>query len=239
MAIFERDDVRIHYEIHGDGFPILMLAPGGMRSSIPIWDNVPWNPITQLAPHYKVIAMDQRNAGQSTAPIRATDGWQVYTEDQLSLLDHLGIGQCHVAGMCIGGPFIMGLIEAAPERIASAVVFQTIGYHDNRDTFFQLFDGWAEEVKPAHAEVADADWEAFRNAMFGGEFLFNVSEDFVANCQTPMLVLMGTDVYHPEESSRRLAELAPNATLIETWKEPEHIDAAKAVVEEFLEAQTP
>ena len=74
MPVFERDNIRIYYEVHGEGFPVLLLAPGGMRSDIPIWENVPYNPIERLVPHYQVIAMDQRNAGRSTAPIAATDG---------------------------------------------------------------------------------------------------------------------------------------------------------------------
>ena len=40
MPVFERDDVCINYEIHGDGIPVLLLAPGGMRSSISIWEEV-------------------------------------------------------------------------------------------------------------------------------------------------------------------------------------------------------
>jgi pimeloyl-ACP methyl ester carboxylesterase len=68
MPIFKRDDVELYYEEHGAGFPILLIAPGGMRSAVAFWERTPWNPITQLAPRYRVIAMDQRNAGQSVAP---------------------------------------------------------------------------------------------------------------------------------------------------------------------------
>ncbi len=112
MPVFERDNIRVYYEVHGEGFPVLLLAPGGMQSSIPVWKNTPYDAIEQLAPHFQVIAMDQRNAGQSTAPIAATDGWQDYTDDQVALLDHLGIDRFHAAGMCIGGSFIMGLVES-------------------------------------------------------------------------------------------------------------------------------
>ena len=48
---------------------MLLFAPGGMRSAIPFWETQPWNPIEALSPHFRVIAMDQRNAGQSTAPV--------------------------------------------------------------------------------------------------------------------------------------------------------------------------
>ncbi|OGB94093.1 MAG: alpha/beta hydrolase [candidate division NC10 bacterium RIFCSPLOWO2_02_FULL_66_22] len=239
MPIFTRDDIELSYEEHGAGFPVLLIAPGGMRSAVSFWEKTPWNPIEHLSPNYRVIAMDQRNAGRSVAPVRATDSWHVYTADQLALLDHLGVDRFHVAGMCIGGPYIMGLIQAASQRVASAVVFQTIGLDDNRQVFFELFDSWANELKPTRSEVSEATWESFKQSMFSGDFLFNVSRAFVSRCQTPLLVLLGNDLYHPESSSREVAALAPNATLIEHWKEPEHQPAAKKTVEEFLAKHTP
>ncbi len=239
MPIFERDDTSIYYEEQGSGFPILLIAPGGMRSAIPFWKSAPWNPIEQLSGDYRVIAMDQRNAGKSTAPVRARDSWHVYTEDQLALMDHLGVDRFHVAGMCIGGPYCMGLVQSAPDRIASVVLFQTIGLHENRDAFFAMFDDWAKDLKPDRPEVAESDWSTFRQSMYGGEFLLNVSREFVAECQTPLVVLCGNDLYHPETTSREIAELAPNAQFIEHWKEGEDQVAAQARVVSFLAANTP
>ena len=239
MPTFVRDDVSIYYEEHGSGFPLLLIAPGGMRSTIDAWSNGPWDPIEHLRSSYRVIAMDQRNAGRSTAPIRASDSWHVYTEDQLALMDHLGVESFHVAGMCIGGPYCMGLIEAAPERVASAVLFQTIGLSDNRQAFFDMFDSWADDLKTSRDDVDPAAWEAFKQAMYGGDFLLNVSRDFVAACSTPLLVLCGKDLYHPEVTSREIAELAPLAQFIEYWKEPEHQAAAQGAVLEFLATNTP
>ena len=172
-------------------------------------------------------------------PIRATDGWRVYTEDQLALLDHLGVSRFHVAGMCIGGSYIMGLIQAAPQRVASAVLFQPIGIDGNRQAFFDMYDGWAKEQQAAHPEANAATWEAFKQNMYGADFVFSVSRDFVKGCHTPLLVLLGNDLYHPQTTSREVASLAPNATLIERWREPEHHAAAQAAVERFLAAHTP
>ena len=239
MPFFEHHDAQIYYEVHGDGYPLLLIAPGGMRSSIPFWEKAPWNPIQQLSARYQVIAMDQRNAGQSTAPVTGAENWQTFTTDQLALLDHLGVDNFHVAGMCIGGPYIMGLIEAAAERVSSAVIFQTIGLADNRDAFYELFDGWAAELKSTYPEVNEGQWQDFKRAMFGGEFLFNVSEEFVRDCKTPLLVLMGNDLYHPAETSRKIAELASNVTFIEDWKEPTFHEMAKTAVEKFLSQYTP
>jgi pimeloyl-ACP methyl ester carboxylesterase len=239
MPIFARGDLKLYYEEQGRGFPLLLIAPGGMRSAVSFWEKTPWNPIAQLSPHYRVIAMDQRNAGQSVAPIRATDSWRVYTDDQLALLDHLGVERFHVAGMCIGGSYCMGLIHAAPQRVASAVLFQPIGLANNRHAFFEMFDGWATELKAAHSEASESAWEAFKTAMYGGDFLFSVSREFVARCQTPLLVLLGNDLYHPEATSREIVALAPHATLIEHWKEPAYQPAAQQAIERFLAEHTP
>ena len=76
--------------------------------------------------------------------------------------------------------------------------------------------------------------------MYGGDrFLFNLDEAFVAACQTPLLVLKGNDLYHPAASSLRVAELAPNAQLIEEWKqEPQRSEAMGAMMH-FLAEHTP
>ncbi len=234
MPYFVQDRARIYFEDSGAGFPLLLIAPGGMKSAIPLWENAPWDPAAQLSGEFRVIAMDQRNAGRSTAPVAAEDSWHVYTADQLGLMDHLGIERFHVAGMCIGGAYAMSLIQAAPERIASAVLFQPIGLEANRDAFYAMFNGWAEDLKRGRAELDDGALTAFRETMYGGDFMFSVGRDFAAGVATPLLVLLGNDLYHPASISRQLVELAHKAELIEHWKEAEHQPAAKAKVLQFL-----
>lgn len=236
MSLFERDGIKIHYEEQGEGFPILTIAPGGMRSSISAWSRAPWRPLERLTHRYRVIAMDQRNAGASFAPVAADDGWDVYTTDQLALMDHLGVDRFGVVGMCIGGSYITGLIRAAGERVAAALMMQPIGLENNRQAFYDMFDAWAADIAERHPE-ADADtWKAFRENMFGGDFMFNATREQIAAIDTPLLVLRGDDLYHPSATSRAVAELAKNARLVENWKEDEHVeDAHEAIVGFFGE----
>ncbi len=237
MAYFNRGDVSIYYEVHGEGFPVLLIAPGGMRSTIELWGDGPFNPVETLSGHFRVIAMDQRNAGRSTAPVSASDGWHTYTEDQIALLDHLGVDQAHLMGACIGGPYVLGVIQAAPDRVASAVLQQSIGYDGNREIFYAMFQGWADAIEGEHPEADEEAWRSFRSNMYDGDFDFNVGRDFVKSCATPLLVLMGDDAYHPQAISRAIAASAPNAVLIEQWKSPE--DSAAAKVTGFMQAHTP
>lgn len=224
---------RIHFTEAGDpdGPPVLLIAPGGMRSTFDKWTGRPWDPLQRLS-GFRVIAMDQRNAGRSTAPIRPGEGWDSYTADQLALMDHLGIDRFQVIGMCIGGAYIMGLLRAAPGRVQSATMFQPIGLDNNRTIFYELFDRWGDTLRDQHP---DADWDAFRHAMFGGDFLFNASRAHVSACRTPILLLRGDDPYHPASISDEIAALAPDTvTMIRDWKSPEDADAADPIIQGFL-----
>ena len=107
MPSFAHHGASIYYEEFGQGFPILTFAPAGLQSTIAVWHrpSAPVNPITEFSADFRVIALDQRNAGgQSHAPITAQDGWHTYMADHIALLDHLEIDQCHLYGQCIGGP---------------------------------------------------------------------------------------------------------------------------------------
>ena len=78
MSVFEKDGTSIYYEEAGEGPAILLIAPGGMKSSIQAWSAAPWNPLDELQGSFRVIAMDQRNAGKSKGTIDAEDGWHSY-----------------------------------------------------------------------------------------------------------------------------------------------------------------
>src|SRR5216684_76262 len=117
MPTFERDGISLYYEEYGSGYPLLLFAPGGMRSSIEFWPKSPFDPTAALASEFRVIAMDQRNAGQSRAPLAPSDGWETYASDHQALLDHLGIARTHVMGGCIGSSYCLGLIKLSPERV--------------------------------------------------------------------------------------------------------------------------
>ena len=239
MPTFTRDDATIYYEEYGSGYPLLLFAPGGMRSTIAFWHRSPFDPTAALAYAFRVIAMDQRNAGASRGPI-GDDGWPTYTADHVALLDHLGIARCHVMGGCIGSSYALGICAAAPGRITAAVLQNPIGLSaDNRDEFRTMFDEWAGEIAPAHPEADDATMVAFRERLFGGDFVFSVSRDYVRGCPVPLLVLPGDDAFHPEATAREIAALAPQAELVPTWRGPAVIDGTVRRVRDFLTAHTP
>src|SRR5271155_3309274 len=127
---YEKGPVRIHYEEAGSGFPLLLIAGGGLNSNISgLISGSPFNPIEEFKGEYRCIFADLRNAngGQSSGPLEIDRPWDAYADDQLGLLDHLGIDKFMVLGFCIGGPFIWNLLRRAPDRIAAAVLAQPSG----------------------------------------------------------------------------------------------------------------
>jgi pimeloyl-ACP methyl ester carboxylesterase len=234
MASFEHEGSTLAYEVRGSGPAVLALAPGGMRSATALWDNAPFNPLSVLSDRFTVISMDQRNAGASRGPVREDDGWGSFLEDQLALLDHLGIGRCAALGMCIGGPYVMNLLRAQPERFYAGVLLQPIGLDNNHDAFLGMVDSWAEALLPERPDLSPETLTGLRDRMFSKDFLFAVSEEDVRRCPVPLQIMLGKDLFHPESTSRRIAELAPRAALIEAWKGEGEQEAAVAALRTFL-----
>src|SRR6202049_598262 len=105
MSFYEKGPVRIRYEQAGSGFPLLLIAGGGLNSTISGLTN-PFNAIGEFKGEYRCIAADLRNAnpGQSSGPLEIDRPWDSHADDQLGVMDHLGIGKVMVMGFCIGGP---------------------------------------------------------------------------------------------------------------------------------------
>ena len=242
MPTLQTNDAAIYYEQVGEGFPILAFAPAGLQSTIEVWSRpmAPINPIEEFAASFRVIVMDQRNAGgRSRAPIAADDGWHAYTADHIALLDHLGIDQCHLYGQCIGGSFIMSLLKTQPHRVASAVLAQPIGRVGPMPAQRSpRFEAWAASLSD-HAEATPAVLEAFYRNLYAPGFVYSADRTFVSGLATPCLVLAGNDEAHPFPISQELAKLLPNCDFITEWKTGPALVAAKSRVSAFLAKHTP
>ena len=242
MPIFKRGDVTLYFEEFGSGYPILLFAPGGMRSSIEFWHKSPFDPTVELAKDFRVIAMDQRNAGQSRAPVTASDGWETYAADHVALLDHLGIKSTPRDGR-----MHRRLVLARPhqgdsrsrQRGGAAAADRTVAA-ESRNVLSDVrrMGGGAEEGA-ARARCGGVPAVSRSDVRRSSDFVFNVSRDFVRKVQTPMLVLRGNDDYHPSETSDEIATIAPHAEIIHEWKTPATVGRTVERVRAFLKAHTP
>ncbi len=246
-SFYEKDGVRIHYEEVGSGFPLLLIAGGGLESTISALASGPFDPVAEFKGEYRCIAADLRNAnsGQSSGPLEIDRPWDSYTDDQLGLMDHLGIDKFMVMGFCIGGPFVWNLLRRAPDRVVAAVLAQPSGSRpEMRDLFYEgNMKNWGPALVARRPDLTMEVVDKFLTRMYrtDPDFVFTVTRDFVRHCQTPVLILPDDIPAHPYAVAMEAAMLAPNAEVsMFPWKEPkERIPLAVRQIRSFLRAHRP
>jgi pimeloyl-ACP methyl ester carboxylesterase len=248
MPTYQKGDVRIHYVEAGSGFPLLIISGGGLNSKISyLAERSPFNPIEEFKSEYRCIAMDLRNAngGQSSGPLEIERPWDAYSDDQLGLMDHLGIKEFLVLGFCIGGPMIWNLLKRAPSRIPAAVLAQPSGFRPEMPDLFydNNIKGWAPGLCASRPDITLEMVDKFLNKMYRAnpDFVFTVTRDFVRNCKTPVLVLPDDVPAHPYAVAVESARLAPNSEVsLYPWKDSKDtISQAVSHVRKFLRAHAP
>src|SRR5438876_2002844 len=248
MPFYERGPVRIHYEEVGSGSPLLLIPGGGLNSSFQSWQTAsPFKPMERYKDDFRCICADLRNAngGQSTGPLEIDRPWDAYTDDQLGVMDHLGVDKFMVLGFCIGGPFIWNLLKRAPHRIVAAVLAQPSGSRpEMRDLFYDNnMKGWGPELVKQRPDITMEQVEKFLTRMYrtNPDFVFTVTRDFVRKCRTPVLILPDDIPAHPYAVAMEAAMLAPNAEMsMFPWKAPkERIPLAVRQIRSFLRAHRP
>ena len=244
---YEKGKVRIRYDEAGSGFPLLLIAGGGLESRMAGLATSPFNPIEEFKGEYRCIYADLRNAneGESSGPLEVDRPWDAYADDHLGLMDHLGINKFMVLGFCIGGPFIWNLMKRAPDRVVAAVPAQPVGFRPEMPTL--LYDGgmnaWGPKLVKRRPDITMDVVEKFLTKMWrtNADFTFTVSRDFVRNCQTPVLVMPDDIPAHPYKVAMECAMMAPKAEVsMYPWKEPkDRIPLAVRQVRSFLKAHRP
>jgi len=241
---YEKGPVRIRYAEAGSGFPLLLIAGGGLNSTMAGLVTSPFNPIEEFKGEYRCIFADLRNAnaGQSTGPLEIDRPWDSHADDHLGLMDHLGIDKFMVLGFCIAGPFIWNLLKRAPNRVVAAVPAQPVGFRPEMPSV--LYDGsmtgWGPELVKRRPDITMEMVDKFLTKMYrtNPDFVWTVTRDFVRNCQTPVLILPDDTTPHPYAVAMEAAMLAPKAEVsMFPWKEPkERIPLAVRQIRSFLRA---
>ena len=131
MPFFERNQVKLFYEIHGEGEPLLLIAGWGD-------DSTAWAfQIPTLAEHFKVIAFDNRDVGRSSeakTPYTIED----MAEDTVGLIEALEIGEAHVMGWSMGGAISQELVLRYPDKVRKLILAATMAQ-------FSRFHAWIIE----------------------------------------------------------------------------------------------
>jgi pimeloyl-ACP methyl ester carboxylesterase len=247
MPFYEKGKVRIHYEEAGSGFPLLLIPGLGLNGTISYFTGPsPFNPIEEFKNDYRCIAVDMRDAdgGQSTGPLEIDRPWDSISDDQLGVMDHLGIREFMVMGFCAGGPMIWNLIKRAPERIVAAVMAQPSGFRPDFPNYSYEgnMKGWAPPLVARRPDITMEMADAFIKNMYRNpDFVYSVTRDFVRNCQTPVMILPDDATGHPYAVAMEAARLAPKSQVsIYPWKEPrELVPIAVRHIRSFLKSHRP
>lgn len=247
MPYLAIDAGSLYYEVHGRGYPVLLFAPGFLSSRIERWATNPakpavpqdWlDPVPALQDRFTLIALDVRNAGRSRAELKPTDDWETYADDFLALVDHLGVARFHAFGACIGVSFALSVAKRRPSAVTSLVLQNPIGLSKvNRQALDTEFDKWAQEIRD-WPNIDPSLLPGFHDRMFGGDFIFSVTREFVRSCAIPMLLMPGNDLVHAANVSEDLAK-APSVEMLVPWKGVELRVEAMQRVREFLLRHTP
>jgi len=233
-------DINLHYEVHGEGEPLLLIMGYGADSN---WWYLQTAAFSQ---EFKVIPFDNRGAGLSDKP-DASYTMRMMADDAAGLLDALDIGAAHVFGVSMGGMIAQELVLHHPEKVMSLILGCTMpGGHNavppEPESLLFLLDFERTKSLPLEQQVEELLPYLFsrgfleRNRDHVGEFIarafehptpihgyrrqseafmgFNVY-DRLPEIKVPTLVIAGTaDRLVPVENSEILASRIPDAELV-------------------------
>jgi pimeloyl-ACP methyl ester carboxylesterase len=250
MPVLTRPDgVRLNYELHGDGPPLILLE--GLGGDIPGWRrNIP-----VLARELLVVAYDFRGNGNSDEP-PGPCSMATFVDDTVALLEALGIDRAHVYGQSFGGMVAQEMALTTRERVRTMILAAT---HAGRASAVQVKDAKVPKGEPwrslyapafpdAHPEHVAEDLRigaAQPKHLVGGRRQWEAMQGFdsydrLPALRVPTLVLHGTeDLVVAPENAEILARRIPGAELV--WLEgtghlyhSERADEADAAVLDFV-----
>lgn len=109
----------MYYEIHGEGFPFLMIM--GLSCDVNWWTPEILNTIEQ---NFKTIVFDNRGVGRSDKP-DINYSIKMFADDTIGLMDALNIEKAHILGLSMGGFIAQEIALSYPERVEKLVLCGT------------------------------------------------------------------------------------------------------------------
>jgi len=169
MPSVDIDGISTHYQILGDGPPLLMFSPGGFDARLDQWRDLGVYAriklLDHLPGHYQCILFDRRENGQSGGRLERIS-WANYVAQGAGLLDHLDIEKAHLLGGCMGCAPVAAFAVAHPDRVFSMVHYWPVGGPHYRISSHQRF---TEHL----TYVGENGLQAVVNLVLGGDKNFS------------------------------------------------------------------
>jgi pimeloyl-ACP methyl ester carboxylesterase len=119
MSKAKVNDIQVYYEVHGEGFPLIMIM--GLGGNIDWWDPRMTREISQK---FKTFVFDNRGAGRTDVSDRKYT-IKLFADDTAGLMDALGLSKAHVLGISMGGMIAQELVLNYPEKVEKLVLCST------------------------------------------------------------------------------------------------------------------
>lgn len=110
------NDINMYYEIHGEGFPLLLIR--GLSSDVYRWPSGLVKEISQL---FKVVLFDNRGAGRTDKP-DIEYSIKMMADDTIGLIKALNIERANVLGFSMGGAIAQEIAINYPERVKNLLL---------------------------------------------------------------------------------------------------------------------
>ena len=118
MTFIEINNIKLHFKIEGEGFPILLIH--GFSDDLMYWNSM----ANMLKNYFTVIRFDLRGHGKTeigSEPINI----DLYARDAVELLKRLHIKKCHIIGFSAGGSVGLNIAMKNPKLVKSLVLIST------------------------------------------------------------------------------------------------------------------
>ena len=111
MPKIKVNDINIYHEIHGDGFPFLLIR--GLSSDVYRW---PSSFVKEISHKFKVILFDNRGAGRTDKP-DIEYSIKMMADDTVGLMKAMNIEKANILGYSMGGSIAQEVVLNYPERV--------------------------------------------------------------------------------------------------------------------------
>ena len=218
--------VRLYYEVYGAGAPVLLLH--GNNSSIASFNRQ----IPELAQHYRVLALDSRGQGNSSADsTRLT--YELLADDAAAFLDAVGVDSANVLGWSDGGNIGLLLALRHPRKVKKLASMAAVLYNDPTSVSPQINAVLRQQMAAMKAQgVAETEMNyRLKNLLLTEP---HIRPEALAAIAAPVLVMAGEKDLVKREHTALIARKLPHATL-KIFRHAGH-EAPTEVPEEFNRA---
>lgn len=240
MPYVNTGSIRMYYEQHGEGVPLLLISGTG-------WSGEHWKlaQVPYFSPSFRVIVFDHRGVGRTDRPAERYTT-QMFANDAVEMLDAIGVTEpAHILGHSMGGRVAQWITLDHPERVRSLILAATgPGPIDDRPRL--------AGIAPEHAaEFVALGWPGYHEEHLRGANMFlHASPEMIERFTATHRGQFGTDLLsylrHLDARVRhdtrdRLSEIAADTLVIvgadDNYSSPGHLDTSKYLAERLAHAE--